>query len=82
MARRKRPSRKQRKPEPVQALARDETRVIFAKDPAVLFAQVHAMTSHLVEPTHEISIVTDLPGTSGEWLAAILYPMISVPDGD
>lgn len=75
MARNKHRGRKAQKPQAIPPLAPDETRVIFARHPAVLIEQVYAMTEHQREPTHRLSIVTGLPGTGGEWVAAILFPI-------
>lgn len=67
--------RKRRQPAPIPPLSPDETRVIIARHPAVLIEQVYAMTEHQREPTHRLSIVTGLPDTGGEWVAAILFPI-------
>lgn len=80
MAGRKRSGRKAQKPQAIPPLAPDETRVIFARDPAVLIEQVYAMTAQLREPTHQLTIVTDLPGSQGEWVAAILSPVVTNGD--
>lgn len=80
MAKRTRSSRNRQNSKAKPPLAADETRVIFARHPAVLLEQVYAMTAQLPEATHQLTIITDLPGGLGEWVAAILSPMVT--DGD
>lgn len=80
MVRRKRQSRKQRKPEPVQALAVDEVGILVARHPASLIQQLYALTENLPEPTHRLTFVSGPPGT--DLVGAILFPLIWVTDGD
>lgn len=82
MARGKRFGRNAGQRQAIPPLAPDETRVIFAQHPSVLIEQICAMTEHLTEPTHELSIVTGPPGSGSQWLAATLSPIPKAANGE